>query len=115
MRSGLVFFVIVYPVMLAIWILPALHEDWQAVVNGEVWALLGAAQLIVALTAGVGERKAVQREIQLDDLLRELHAAPPQETPAKASLAAKSLLRRGPHRKQSIHAPSLRSGRRLDS
>lgn len=113
-RSGSVFLLIVFPVMGMLFLLRVLSEDLRAVINGEVWALLGAAQLIVALTAGVGERKAAEREVQLEVLLKAVHGASPEKSRAQMARSAERLRRRGSLRKHpprqgsSVHAMQRR-------
>lgn len=75
MRSGLIFFAVTYPTIAGyVMLIPLFgtNSNVQEAINGEVWALLGAAQLIVALTNGIAERRAFEREVRLQTVLDQL-------------------------------------------
>lgn len=75
-RSGLVFLLITLSTQSVLILLRYLDKDWQSAVNGQLWALLGSAQLIVAFTAGIGERKSMENEVMFRTMLNKVRRQP---------------------------------------
>jgi hypothetical protein len=76
-HSGLVFALLNVLTFFIVGILPVADQPVRAAFNGEFWPLLGAAQLLVAVTSGWNECQAIHTEVAVERAFSILGARKP--------------------------------------